>query len=856
MGTRWILPIPWLVATAFAPTIADDCDGNGRSDAVEIAASPTLDCDGDGMLDACERSPAFGWRGEIGFSTHARALAVGDLDGDGRSDLVVGGRPSGQSDVEGLSLLLATDDGLTLHGRLDVARVDTVALGDVDQDGDLDLAAASTATDLLYLLFNDGHGVFSLGLTFGPLVTVAPFHVYLVDLDGDGAPELIASDADGDRVAVFRNSGGGGFPQRPDRTLTTQGGLRAFIDLDADGLPEILSSHDARNESWIRRNRGGLSFDSSRPFDDQAGSPVREIRAIHADDDGRIGLVLLERDAVTILRDDGGPELGLLARFPLPVERSLPPSLRQSIAAGDVNLDGRPDIVVMRERAAWTLLAKPDGSFAQPTDSPIIAWPNACVLLDADGDGDQDLVVNDPIRPASIAFNDGAGRFGAYDPDARSPQRLESADFDGDGDVDLATISSQPPTLSFRSNDGSGRLSTVTSIALRGPPAELAAVDLDADDVDELVLACGNEVSVWIARDEDWLDLIATITLDTQPQQIASGDFNGDGDTDIAVTGHDWLSRSTDRIEVLLGDGSGGFFARLPTVLGVKLRGITAADLDGDGYAELLLAAAGSLAILGNRRDGSFTALQVVPESAEIEGSVVARDFDADGDVDVITLGDRLDLWENDGSGALERTWRAPRRARALRHATVGDLDANGRLDLVMTSWHETGRVFVAMDNGRGAFAISQVAVLGHDLLDVALGDFDLDGATDLAVVHRQGGLTGLSQVAPPTGLDRNHDGLLDSCGESSFIRGDIDASGTLDLSDAVAALRFLFAGAAAPLCANAVDVDDNGRLELSDPVALLGWLFRGEAPPPEPFPDCGEDRAQSLGCVGFAPCS
>jgi hypothetical protein len=98
--------------------------------------------------------------------------------------------------------------------------------------------------------------------------------------------------------------------------------------------------------------------------------------------------------------------------------------------------------------------------------------------------------------------------------------------------------------------------------------------------------------------------------------------------------------------------------------------------------------------------------------------------------------------------------------------------------------------------------------------------------------------------------------GLMADC--VPFIRGDTDASGTVDLTDGVATLNFLFLGGRAPLCADAADADDSGDLTVSDAVVTFNFLFLGGPPLPEPGPfACGGDPSPSdgLSCEAFPVC-
>ena len=90
---------------------------------------------------------------------------------------------------------------------------------------------------------------------------------------------------------------------------------------------------------------------------------------------------------------------------------------------------------------------------------------------------------------------------------------------------------------------------------------------------------------------------------------------------------------------------------------------------------------------------------------------------------------------------------------------------------------------------------------------------------------------------------------------EWQFDRGDANADGQRDISDALVVLEFLFHAGEEPACLDAADADDSGAVDISDPIVLLGHLFLGAGPLPAPFPDCGAGRAGGLGCASYPPC-
>jgi arylsulfatase A-like enzyme len=89
-----------------------------------------------------------------------------------------------------------------------------------------------------------------------------------------------------------------------------------------------------------------------------------------------------------------------------------------------------------------------------------------------------------------------------------------------------------------------------------------------------------------------------------------------------------------------------------------------------------------------------------------------------------------------------------------------------------------------------------------------------------------------------------------------SFVRGDANVDASVDLSDGVLILQYLFQGGRQLDCLDSGDADDSGELDLSDAVYDFNYLFLGGRPPPAPFPACGEDStADGLGCESYELC-
>ncbi|MFP6634035.1 MAG: hypothetical protein VCD16_15490 [Planctomycetota bacterium] len=99
-------------------------------------------------------------------------------------------------------------------------------------------------------------------------------------------------------------------------------------------------------------------------------------------------------------------------------------------------------------------------------------------------------------------------------------------------------------------------------------------------------------------------------------------------------------------------------------------------------------------------------------------------------------------------------------------------------------------------------------------------------------------------------------DQSVDPAATGSFLRGDGNDDGTIDLTDAITILNYLFLGGVVPGCLDAADADDDEEIQLTDGIYTLSFLFSGGAPPPAPWPDCGEDLGGGgLDCAAHQSC-
>ncbi len=385
----------------------------------------------------------------------AHAVSIRDVNGDGELDALVLHRESfGQ-----LSTLLGDGTGaFTQAGEVFCAvNPADMAVGDLDGDGDPDVAVTSTNRDEVTFMINDGAGTFT---SLGAVPTGdEPVVVELIDIDGDADLDAVTTCMGGQQIVLALNDGSGSFAAQPPHPLPYEPTASAIGDLDGDGLLDAAVIWQSRREVAILLGVGLGQFAPPTTYATQ-DTPF-EIELADLDGDGNLDVVVSTGDA-SIESFRGQGDGTLLPRTTTPTWRN---RFALDLQVQDINGDEAPDALVNivgtlpGRRGLAVFLGNGNATFDNLTRYDTTFPASALDVADVTSDGKPDIIA---VSGTTI---DGIETLPNLCPDPCRP------DFDGDGDLTIFDFLAFQTLFAAGSTlvdfDGDGELSIFDFLAFQ-----------------------------------------------------------------------------------------------------------------------------------------------------------------------------------------------------------------------------------------------------------------------------------------------------------------------------------------------------------------------------------------------------
>jgi Bacterial Ig-like domain (group 3)/FG-GAP-like repeat len=606
-------------------------------------------------------------------NTYANCTPV-DVNGDRKMDLVC---PNSQGTSQGSILtLLGNGDG-TFQSSIIAASFpssggnyyafEILGQGDLNLDGHTDLIVYDALNQLTYILLGDGAGHFAISrppnVNGGGFVTVA-------DVNNDGKPDLLFNSG-----AVALGNANGTFS-----SLKLYGGAVSscvFQDIDGDGHLDAVC--------------GGVETNDGLAGGDVIGITV--LVFMHGNADGSFNTPQIIQQY-----GSGTNEYQGLPQVPSP------------FAVQDINHDGIPDVIATTSDGVAIILGQTNLKFANPVYYPSGNRYTQPAFVDMNTDGSPDLVVPGP-NGTLITYGHPDGTFDSASVflSGELISHTAVADFNGDGILDIATAGDAAINLRLGKADGS--FAPVT-------PLPRGTIDF------------------------------------TGSNYLFHGDFNGDGKQDILAAGAPSTSLSNSYVLLGLGDGSFNAPIPVSSsnfVLSSFSSGV--ADLNQDGRDDAIESDGQNLHVFLAQPNGTLASSSInspIPQEQvnQYSSSFVFGDFNNDGVPDSIVGLQNIYFLNGKGDGSFASAGPAIAIPQGLGTAiltamTTGDFDGDDNLDvaLLVKFTNGTSAVFIYYGNGDGTFSTAVTAgTFNRSYTNLTIGDLDNDGRSDLVLSYSSNG--------------------------------------------------------------------------------------------------------------------
>ena len=456
-------------------------------------------------------------------------IAIADIDGDGKNDLV-------NSYAAYVRFIKGNGNGTFAAGYSNgyiAATANKIMVGDWNNDTKRDVAFLNSQGYIVGSALGNGNGTFATsynGSSYG-----SAGDAVVADFDSDGNEDVVTVNGAQGNISFLKGQADGSFGP-----LSLRAGNepeRFVIGLvNSDTIPDIVTADYRSNTISIMIGNGNGSFQPS--IQDTSGNGIHDLALAHFNNDGKTDIAMANNGNVSIALGNGD------GTFTTPVLQSLPGAGGDwAIAAGDLNNDTYSDVVATSANldSVFVLIGNGNGTFVQGVGYATGDRPFDVKLALLNNDTYPDIVVpNDISNNVSVLYGTGTGTFqqavnlacGA------GPRTVAVADFNNDTYPDIVTANNNADNVTVILNNGNGSFAAAAAypVTTSSSISTVATGYFNNDSFPDLIVSqyLKNNVAVLLNNGNGTFGSLSTYATDYRPNDAAFFDFNYDGFTDIA----------------------------------------------------------------------------------------------------------------------------------------------------------------------------------------------------------------------------------------------------------------------------------------------------------------------------------
>jgi len=657
------------------------------------------------------------------------AAVVADFNGDHKLDVAV-------ATLSGVSILLGDGAGNLGAPKTiqDLSQPEALVAADFNRDGKTDIAAANFKTNTVSIFVGDGRGNLSLKSTL--TVGRGPLGIAVGDFNHDSRLDLAVANSNqsggnsgpnGNTVSILLGLGNGTFQPAVNLPVAKGPIGVAIADVNKDNKPDVVVTNSLTDQVSLLLGNGNGSFQNAVAFTvGSGGTPVQGffpsyVSLADLNADGNLDLLVANNNTSSIALLTGDGKGGFSKPVNLSVGRT-----PVAVLGGDFNRDGKSDFVTsnLDGHTISVVLGKGGGKFLDVSTIADSAGPVQVVSADFNRDGITDLATvnagnSQDGNTVSVFFGQTGARFSQQLAlkVGTDPLSLATADFNNDGLPDIVAANfgkypDDPGSISLVLNKGSGSFQPAVNFPAGDFPDFVAAADFNGDGNEDVVVSdFGTNVgvagiSVLFGDGKGGFSAPVKVGPDIDfALQVLTGDFDGDGNADIAYS----ISGSNDSVSVLLGDGKGSFAPAKTVTSSFFVFTFTVGDFNHDNLADFAVEEGGVIEILLGEGNGSYQSAGFFDEGEAALFSAVQSlavgDFNKDGFLDLVApdvFSDNVSVLLGNGDGTFQP---GPLFAGAPGgRAVVADFNKDGRPDVALAgtdSSTDAGKLVILLNRSR-----------------------------------------------------------------------------------------------------------------------------------------------------------